>query len=93
MKQNFNSPYKVIMSKGEIQLVSIKLKSSLDEESVVNPSTLYAIAEILAFDVGSEYEALDYFEIIIANHANSEYYTKSLFATYLIYDSKNALES
>ena len=52
-----------------------------------------AIAEILAFDVGSEYEALDYFEIIIANHANSEYYTKSLFATYLIYDSKNALES
>ena len=94
MKQNFNSPYKVIMSKRRDSVSKlIKLKSSLDEESVVNPSTLYAIAEILAFDVGSEYEALDYFEIIIANHTNSEYYTKSLFATYLIYDSKNALES
>ena len=94
MKQNFNSPYKVIMSKRRDSVSKlIKFKSSLDEESVVNPSTLYAIAEILAFDVGSEYEALDYFEIIIANHANSEYYTKSLFATYLIYDSKNALES
>ncbi len=94
MKQNFNSPYKVIMSKRRDSVSKlIKLKSSLDEESVVNPSTLYAIAEILAFDVGSEYEALDYFEIIIANHSSSEYYAKSLFASYLIYDSKNALES
>ena len=47
----------------------------------------------MAFDIGSEYEALDYFEIIITNHSDSEYYGKSLFASYLIYDSKNALES
>ena len=94
MKQNFNSPYKIIMSKRRDSISKlIKLNSSLSEDDVINPSTLYAIAEILAFDVGSEYEALDYFDKIITNHKNSEYYTKSLFATYLIYDSKNALES
>jgi len=94
MKQNFNSPYKVIMSKRRDSVSKlIKFRNSLDEDSDNNPSTLYAIAEILAFDVGSEYEALDYFEKIIANHTDSEYYSKSLFASYLIYDSKNALES
>ena len=61
----------------------IKFRSSLDEGNAINPSTLYAIAEILAFDVGSEYEALDYFEIIIANHSESDYYAKSLFDSYL----------
>ena len=93
MKQNFNSPYKIIISnKRDSVNKIIALTKDSEEDISNNPSILYAIAEILAFDVGSTYEALDYFEIIINNHAESDFYTKSLFASYSIYNKKNALE-
>ena len=93
MKQNFNSPYKIIISnKRDSVNKIIALTKDSEEDISNNPSILYAIAEILAFDIGSTYEALDYFEIIINNHAESDFYTKSLFASYSIYNKKNALE-
>ncbi|MEE3301635.1 MAG: tetratricopeptide repeat protein [Candidatus Neomarinimicrobiota bacterium] len=93
MKQNFNSPYKIIISnKRDSVNKIIALTKDSEEDISNNPSILYAIAEILAFDIGSTYEALDYFEIIINNHAESDFYTQSLFASYSIYNKKNALE-
>ena len=93
MKQNFNSPYKIIISnKRDSVNKIIALTKDSEQDTSNNPSILYAIAEILAFDIGSTYEALDYFERIINNHAESDFYTQSLFAAYSIYDTKNALE-
>jgi len=93
MKQNFNSPYKIIISnKRDSVNKIIALTKDSEEDISNNPSILYAIAEILAFDIGSTYEALDYFERIINNHAESDFYTQSLFAAYSIYNKKNALE-
>ena len=93
MRQNFNSPYRIIISKRQDSVNKIIALTKNSEEDISNnPSILYAIAEILAFDIGSAYEALDYFEIIINNHTESDFYTKSLFSAYSIYNKKNALE-
>ena len=93
MKQNFNSPYKIIISnkRDSVNKIITLIKDSEGDISD-NPSILYGIAEILAFDIGSTYEALDYFETIINNHAESNFYTQSLFTAYSIYNRKNALE-
>ena len=93
MKQNFNSPYKIIISnKRDSVNKIIALTKDSEEDITNNPSILYGIAEILAFDIGNTYEALDYFERIINSHVESDFYTKSLFAAYSIYNKKNALE-
>ena len=93
MKQNFNSPYKIIISnkRDSVNKIITLIKDSEGDISD-NPSILYGIAEILAFDIGSTYEALDYFEKIINNNTESNFYTQSLFAAYSIYNKKNALE-
>ena len=86
MRQNSNSQFKVLVNKKRDDVDRlIELDLALNElENSKKAENLFITGQILAFNLASYKEAKDYFENIISNHKNSDYFRQSLFALYIV---------
>ena len=86
MKQNTNSPFKVLINKKRDDVDKlIELDSNLKLlNSNEKAENLFLSGEILAFNLASYRESIFYFNEIIDNHKSSDFYLQSLFAIYII---------
>ena len=86
MKQNTNSPFKVLINKKRDDVDRlIELDSDLKMlNSSEKAENLFLSGEILAFNLASYRESIFYFNEIIDNHKSSDFYLQSLFAIYII---------
>ena len=86
MKQNINSPFKVLINKKRDDVDRlIELDSDLKNLNVDKKAeNLFLSGQILAFNLASFRESMLYFNEIIDNHKSSDYYLQSLFALYII---------
>ena len=86
MKQNSNSPFKVLINKKREDIEKlIQLDLALEElDGNVKAENLFISGQILAFNLASYQESKLYFNNIVDNHKESDFYLQSLFALYII---------
>ena len=86
MKQNSNSPFKVLINKKREDIEKlIQLDLAFEElDGNVKAENLFISGQILAFNLASYQESKLYFNNIVDNHKESDFYLQSLFALYII---------
>ena len=86
MKQNSNSPFKVLINKKREDIEKlIQLDLALEElDGNIKAENLFISGQILAFNLASYEESKLYFNKIVDNHKESDFYLQSLFALYII---------
>jgi hypothetical protein len=86
MKQNSNSPFKVLINKKREDIEKlIQLDLALEElDGNIKAENLFISGQILAFNLASYQESKLYFNNIVDNHKESDFYLQSLFALYII---------
>ena len=86
MKQNTNSPFKVLIDKKREDVNKlIELESLLNNaDQLKKAEILFNSGQILAFNLASYNEAKNYFNNIINNFEDSDYFRQSIFALYVI---------
>ena len=86
MKQNSNSPFKVLINKKREDIEKlIQLDLALEElDGNFKAENLFISGQILAFNLASYQESKLYFNNIVDNHKESDFYLQSLFALYII---------
>ena len=86
MRQNSNSPFKVLVNKKRDDIDKL-IELDLELTNLKNferAKNLFISGQILAFNLSSYLEAKEYFENVIKNHSESNYFQQSIFALYII---------